>query len=45
MIVWLWVNGLVLNIEKTNIAKFAMNMGSHSLERKCIASLRFVLIL
>jgi len=45
MIVWLWVNGLVLNIEKTNIAKFAMNMGSHSLERKCIAGLRFVLIL
>ena len=30
MIVWFSVNGLVLNIEKTNVAKFAMNMGSYS---------------
>jgi len=30
IIVWFSVNGLVSNIEKINVAKFAMNMGSYS---------------
>jgi len=30
MIVWFSVNGLVLNVERTNIAKFAMSMDSYS---------------